>query len=181
MEINNINLAKAIDFINGWTINYYTNDISEKPDPYIIQDALWNKLGIDHKYFEHALRIMRTEGFIEYLSNDDTDALIRTFRHTDRALLLYLNGGMEQKLERDRVDRELAQKQVQSVITTNTIQKIVLVLTTGLAALSLFVSWLTYNKTDDVKILTPIQVQHSDTINVIELTRIQHDSIKIKK
>lgn len=181
METNNINLAKAIDFINAWTINYYTRDESEKPDPRKVQEELWKLHGIDYKYFDHAFRIMMTERYIEYMSNDESDTSIRSFRHTEKGLLLYLNGGLTQKLQSDRIDKELAQKQVQSVISTNTTQKIILCLTTGLAALTLVLSWLAYNKTDEVKILTPIQVQNSDTIKVFELSNIYHDTLKMKK
>lgn len=181
METNNINLAKAIDFINEWTINYYTQDKSEKPDPYKIQEELWKLHGIDYNYFEHAFRIMKAEGYIEYLSSNESDTLISAFRHTDKGLLLYLNGGLTQKIQSDRIDKELAQRQVQSVISTNTTQKIVLVLTTLFAIFSLFLSWLAYNKTDEVKILTPIQVHNTDTIKVFELYNMHNDTVKMKK
>ncbi len=181
METNNITLAKAIDFINKWTINYYTHDISEEPDPYKIQEALHKELEIDYKYFEYAYRIMKSEGFIEYLSNEDADDQIREFRHTDKGLLLYLNGGMEQQVVRNRTDKELAQKQVQSVIDTNKTQRVVLILTTGLAALSIFISWLAYNNTTEVKIMNPIQVEQNDTLKIIEMNHDINDSLTIIK
>jgi hypothetical protein len=95
MEIDNLTIAKAIDFINEWAIKYYSLEIEKKPDPYKIQDELYKKLNISFKYFEYAYRIMKTEGLIEFISNDDSDDLIRAFRHTNKGLVLFLNGGMK--------------------------------------------------------------------------------------
>lgn len=117
--INNQKLAKAIDFINEWSINYYNHTVEEKPDPYAIQDELYKKLGIDYVYFEYAYRIMKYEGLIDYVSNDDNDTLIRAFSHTEKGLLLFLNGGMHAKVLNIINKEKIVQDQLNSTVTTN--------------------------------------------------------------
>lgn len=117
--INNKDLAKAIDFINEWCVNYYNRTIDTPPDPYKIQEALTVKYGLDYKYFEYAYRIMHLEGLIEYISKNDEDNLIRTFKHTDKGLLLFLNGGMHEKVLSKLNAEKIVQEQIQSTVRTN--------------------------------------------------------------
>jgi len=107
METDNIKLAKTIDFINSLAIKYYTRDTNKMPDPYKLEEELLKEHGIDHKYFDHAIRIMKLEELIIFISNDDQDNKIRELRHTDKGLLLYLNGGMTTRVKREKNKADL--------------------------------------------------------------------------
>ncbi|RLD83155.1 MAG: hypothetical protein DRJ10_04040 [Bacteroidetes bacterium] len=178
METNNIKLAQAIDFINKWIIDYYTRENNSDPDPYIIQSELYKQKNIDHKYFDHAIRIMKYEGFVEYVSNDEKDVNIRALKHTPKGLTLFLNGGMEKKVKEKQNDKTLSQQQVQSVIKTNHHQRIVLYLTLSVALLTLSLQWrlfLSNNRND----LTPVIFGSHDTVDVRIINKT--DSFEILK
>lgn len=84
MKLSNLDLAKAIDFINEFVFQYYYRDMEEKPDPIIIQSELWKKKKINHEVFEVAMRIMQDEGYIEYIFNDKEDKTIRELKSTPK-------------------------------------------------------------------------------------------------
>jgi hypothetical protein len=102
METDNKKLAKTIDFINKWAINYYTRDLNEKPDPNKLEEELLMRKGINYKYFDHARRIMKHEGLIDYVLYSNNDNIIKELKHTEKGLMLYLNGGMAKLLKRER-------------------------------------------------------------------------------
>lgn len=79
-------------------------------------------------------------------------------------------------LERqENADRVLARQVNESVKTTNKNQIVILYLTIVVSVVSLILSVLTYCKNDpqDVRILSPIAISKSDTLNVKVISRFQ--------
>lgn len=102
METYNKTLAKTIDLINDFVVKYYNRKIDEKPDPLTIQGKIWNEHKINHEVCEAAMKIMKEEGYIEYIFNDEQDTTIRELKSTPKGWLLYLNGGILKQHKREK-------------------------------------------------------------------------------
>ena len=106
MEITNSDIAKSIDFINSYVLNYYNREIEQKPDPVHIQGELYRKHKIGHETFEAAMRIMHEEGCLKYITRKDGNG-IEELMHTNKGTLLSFNGGMVTQLNRKKHESNL--------------------------------------------------------------------------
>lgn len=158
MKITNIDIARTIDFINECAINFYTRESEKAPNVYDVHTELYSIYGIDLNTYEHAFRIMEKKGLVSYITLADNDETIKEFKHTDKGLLLFLNGGMAKKLERKTELQELRKSQIQSVIKTNRIQKIALILSVSLTLFSLIFLIINSKKINEIRIQHPIEV-----------------------
>jgi uncharacterized membrane-anchored protein len=102
MNTYNKTLATTIDLINDYLMNYYNRKIDDKPEPLEMQGRIWTEHKINHEIFEAAMRIMKEEGYIDYIFNDEDDTTIRELKSTPKGWLLYLNGGMLKQQKREK-------------------------------------------------------------------------------
>jgi len=103
-----VDIAKAMDYINEYTIKIYCGYIDGNAGPHEINSALYKKnRKLNSVVFQFAIDIMRHGGYIEVETTEPKSDSIKNFIYTDKGIDMFFKGGFMKEIKKKRREKML--------------------------------------------------------------------------